>query len=504
MPAPSRFDLEKAARQFFDQLVQELDRPRDFPEDDWDNQIAHQIELSRERIGALDRQLVTRLFDQKIKVRAATLVEEMGNALEGLDEADQNYAMQITARAERESLELLIHQLLKPARIYDVTDHLFRSEVNETTSVSATPSTAGTSAALQDTIERYLGWLKKKNLSQSRVDETSRVLEWLVQRVGNDRFIGDIDKSEMRQFRDDIERLNGSLQGRKAPFNERQTNNPKDQIKSVTAIRYWRSITGFFSWAHEEGHGPSDPTNGLKIAAKKGETKRTPEPFDQAELEDLFSTPLFAGHQSAKRVSDVGDCHHRRGQWWSAVLLAHTGMRASELCQLTAADFVFDDEIPHLKVRRENNNGEATKTTKNVASIRDIPLAPVLIDLGLEQFVRTRSKTDRLFIEFHLGNRGRKSDGATKFWTRYLQKFDLWKPGRATHVWRHTMIACLRRNGATDEDIAAFVGHSGKTVTSSYGGPQPLQRKALMLDKLDYGFDILDALGGAYVKIKHL
>jgi hypothetical protein len=47
MPAPSRADLEKAARQFFGQLVQELDRPREFPADDWDNQIAYQVELSR-------------------------------------------------------------------------------------------------------------------------------------------------------------------------------------------------------------------------------------------------------------------------------------------------------------------------------------------------------------------------------------------------------------------------------------------------------------------------
>ena len=101
MSSLSRSDLEKAARQFFEQLVRELDRPRDFPEDDWDNQIAHQIELSRERIGALNRQLVTKIFDQQIECRAASVVEETGSVLEALDEADQTYAMQLAARAER-------------------------------------------------------------------------------------------------------------------------------------------------------------------------------------------------------------------------------------------------------------------------------------------------------------------------------------------------------------------------------------------------------------------
>jgi integrase len=153
---------------------------------------------------------------------------------------------------------------------------------------------------------------------------------------------------------------------------------------------------------------------------------------------------------------------------------------------------------------RRDGDGKFEKTTKNEASIRDIPLAPVLIALGLEQFVRNRAKLDRLFIEFRFGSAGRKSDGATKFWLRYLKKFGLWKPGRSTHVWRHTVAAFLRSNGVSDEDIGAFIGHSGKTVTSGYGGPQPLARKALTLSKLNYGFDILDVLGGTFVKTKHL
>lgn len=504
MTTSGRLDLENAARKFFDQLISDFDQPRQFPIDDWENQITHQLELSRERIEDIDRQLITGSFDRKIVINTSVLLDEMETALEALDEPDQRLVLKLTARAERASLELFIHQLLKPTETCVMRDELFCSGIKGAAPAYVSPVAESSSAPLAETINRYLERLRKNKLSQSTVDETDRVLDWLKQRAGNSKQFGEIHKAEMRRFRDDIERLDGSLQGRKAPFNDRQTDDPKRQIKSVTARRYWRLTVAFFSWAHEEGYVDSDPTSGLKIAAKKGEIKRTPEAFGQSELQNLFSTPLFAGHKSAKRLSEVGDCHFRRGEWWSVVLLAHTGMRASELCQLTSGDFVFDHEIPHVKVRRETADGAATKSTKNEASIRDIPIAPVLIELGLEQFVQNRSKLDRLFIEFRLGSRGRKSDGATKFWTRYLQKFDLWKPGRATHVWRHTLVACLRLYGATDEDIAAFVGHSGTSVTASYGGPQPLARKAMMLSKLNYGFDMLDALGGAYVKAKHL
>ena len=309
MSAPSRSDLVRAARQFFDQLVEELDRPHNFPEDDWDNQIAFQVELSRERIGQLDRQLVTKVFDPKIQIRTASVVEEMGCELEALVKADQNHAMQLIARAERERLELLIHQLLEPAREFKVKDELFLSHGPAAAVPSSAMSQGVMPVSLQTAIDQYLDHLRKKNLSQSRVDETACVMDWLLQRFGSERLIGHIDKSAMRQFRHDIKRLDGNLQGKKVPFNERQTDDTERQIKSVTSIRYWRSVTGFIAWAYGEDLSTFHPTSGLKISAEKGETKRTREPFQTVELEKLFSTPLFSEYTSTKQVSELGDCH---------------------------------------------------------------------------------------------------------------------------------------------------------------------------------------------------
>jgi integrase len=192
--------------------------------------------------------------------------------------------------------------------------------------------------------------------------------------------------------------------------------------------------------------------------------------------------------------------------WWSGVLLMFTGMRAGELAQLLASDFVFDAPIPHVKVQLLDDEGAKTKSAKNQASIRDIPLAPVLLTLGLREFVAAQAKAHpkkRVFFAFRLGTNSRKSEGVTRFWGDFLKANGLWKEGRASHVWRHTVIQCLRANGAAQEDIAALVGHSPGSITGAYGGAYPLNRKLETAKLLDYGFDVAAALGGPFKQYEH-
>ena len=72
---------------------------------------------------------------------------------------------------------------------------------------------------------------------------------------------------------------------------------------------------------------------------------------------------------------------------------------------------------------------------------------------------------------------------------RHLKEHGLWKQGRATHVFRHSVTACLRANGVSDEEIGPVLGHSPETITGTYGGGYPLGRKRETLLRLDYGVD---------------
>jgi integrase len=71
------------------------------------------------------------------------------------------------------------------------------------------------------------------------------------------------------------------------------------------------------------------------------------------------------------------------------------------------------------------------------------------------------------------------------------------KPGRATHVFRHTVTAVLRAAGVAEEDLQAVLGHRRATITAGYGGEYPLERKAKTISAIDYGFDVVDLLKNA-------
>ena len=323
---------------------------------------------------------------------------------------------------------------------------------------------------------------------------------------GPETDLNNIDKAQVRKFQNNLLRLDIRKRGQLLGFSQRLTDDAQHHLTYATVSRYWKSAQNFFRWCAAEGFITADPTEGLKLDRPKGEEPRTPEAFANWEVERFLRTPLYQGYRSLRRVNSSGEGRWRKGHWWSGVLMMHTGLRAGELSQLLPSDFVFDVDIPHLKVQREDADGAKTKFTKTASSIRDVPLHPHLLQLGLREFVTARAKVkpkERVFTEFRLGNNSRQSEGMTRFWGDYLKAAGLWSAGRATHVWRHTVVANLRANGVAEEDIAAWVGHSLGTQTQKYGGAYGLLRKLSTIERLNFGFDVLGALGGPYVQALH-
>lgn len=506
MPDPTRADLETAAIRFFKTLEQELDRPRSYYPDIIGEEVERNLEASRDRISEIDGQLITNVFDEEVKSKADVLLESLAAESNELHPELRLFSLQLAARAEREQLLKLMHLLTMPVLPYIPEDMMFVRSGFPSPVVPETALSTEASLPLREAAEAYIAKIKAKKLSASHQNELARALRWLQECTGSSRTLSSITKGELRSFRDDIERLNASLQGSSLAFKERLTSSPQQQIKSVTAKRYWQSIKSFFAWAAEEGYIDDSPALSLKVQTKKGEAKRTPVPFSSDELGALFETPLYAGYCSAKRLRVTGQLFRREGHWWAGVLLLYTGLRASEFSQLLPTDFDFGHDIPHLKIQQEDQTGAKVKSTKTSSSVRDVPLHPDLLTLGLRQLVERRAKfrpKQRVFHEFNLGVHGRTSAGMTKFWSAYLRLFGLWKPGRSTHVFRHTLTACLRANEIGDDEIGALLGHSPQTVTGGYGGAFPLSRKAKALLALDYGFDVVAKLGGAFDPMRH-
>lgn len=508
MDQPTRKDLEAAAKIFFDRLVAEVDVPRQIDLEEVSGEMAFNIEQTRHRISELEDALRLNQFDAGAAVRADQMLSAIKTSLDQLDGQARIMALQLSVKAERQQMRYLDHSLSTPQQTFHADDPVFADRDIERREATVSPPVAsGRYPALGDLVDDCLERMKGRGLGASHVDEVGRVLSWLKEELGSAMPVDLITGDQMRTFRDNIQRMDRTRQGRSSKFSVRLTDTRDRQITSATAQKYWGGVQSFFSWAFSEGRMPTNPAALLKIETRKGEQPRSPEPFNQAELRRFFNTPLYQGYLSQHRVTTPGACRARGQHWWAGLLSLFTGLRAGELTQLLPSDFIFEDEIPHLRVHEVDGDGNRTKTTKTASSIRDVPLAPILLELGLRQFVERRKKAQpkgRVFERFRLGTGGKISEGMTRFWGDYLKTYGLHSPGRSTHVMRHTVIDRLRELEVPEEHVSMLVGHSGRTQTSKYGRKQILSLAKKAVDKLEYGFDLKAHVGGEYVHDIHL
>lgn len=112
MATPSRFDLEQARTAFFKELTEELDSPRPFDPEHFDDDVRFNVDCSRERTRELDDQLRSNIFDNSVRSKAAELSSSL--AVQDADPSMRLYALQLAAHAEREQLALHIHLLTSP------------------------------------------------------------------------------------------------------------------------------------------------------------------------------------------------------------------------------------------------------------------------------------------------------------------------------------------------------------------------------------------------------
>ena len=500
-----RDTLEEAANAYFAELVREVDQPRDFPADNYADALAFQIEHTETELERQQDNLIAQTYSDEEQGAARAMLKPMGVDFDQLDGAGQLAAMNHVVRARRQQMRYLLHSLRTPASRFTSDDEVFGQRTAKQSDLQAIATAAPRKTVirpdltLEVTATAYLAYLVRTERQGSTRDETARVLRWLREEIEPTTPISAITHDQMREFRNCVLILGAGAQGRKLPFRQRLALPGQDQLKFVTRQRYWRFATGFFKWLQAEYRIP-DPTKGLPFEGGRNELRQSPEPFSVGELKRFLRTPLFTGYQSHKRMLADGDCHIRNGNWWSAALMMFSGARAGDIAQLLASDFRFDCEVPHFIIQPGKLPEGFPKRSKFGPRTHKIPLHPALLELGIREFVQGRAKKHpdkRLLFELTLGEH-RMSTGMTKFWSRYLHEFDLFKPGRATHVHRHTLAAKLRGAGASNEDIGALLGHTNSSVTAAYGGDQGLERKLATLKKLDHGFDVVGALGGKY------
>lgn len=505
MPTANRDTLVEAANEYFKRLIGEVDQPRPFPPDGFDQELNFQIERSRAAVAKLDGALATNTFGAEAVSAADHMASCAGLRFDELPGNLQLIAKRYAAQALRQQMRYFLHQLQSPHTPFSSDDTLLQSPTEAALPIAQAaeliaPAALKPELTLQRAVDQFVAYKNKVGWGSSARDEHRRVLKWLMEEITPTRPVSSITVDELRDFRDKIQRLRAGGQGKKLSLMARvQTDDEQALLKFATRERYWRHLRAFFAYLASDWSIPNLSVQ-LLFQGGKGEIAASPKPFSTDEVRKLLSTPLFQGYKSTKRLKEPGNVHRRGSHWWAAVLLLHTGMRAGDVAQLMPEDFIFEHDIPHLIIRPGKLPEGMSKTSKFGARVHHIPLLPILLELGLRQFVAARARGTqhrRLFYDLYLGA-NRRSDVLTKFFARYLSAFGLHSRGRATHVFRHTVVYRLRSIGEINENIAYVVGHRLGTQTSEYGVDELLERQLKTLSALDYGFDMLKILGGPY------
>ncbi|MEX2454131.1 MAG: DUF6538 domain-containing protein [Rhodospirillaceae bacterium] len=281
-------------------------------------------------------------------------------------------------------------------------------------------------------------------------------LAFSVELIGTEKPIEDVGKSDIRAVRDTLNKLPRNWRTRYRGLNasEAAQRALSDGVESMTpaAINaYLGALSSLFSWAMKEGYLESNPASQIKVRATvRAEDLR--DPFSDAQLNRIFSAPVFRGVRSSLRWRESGPRTIRDERYWVPLIGLYSGMRLGEIFGLLKSDIRTENGIRFFAIRE----------AKTRAGVRRLPIHPILIEAGLMDHVSGLNEGASLFPQSHPAK-------FSKFFARFLDSLDMTDERLVFHSFRHTFTDALRQ-ARMDEPLAkALIGHSDGSVTGRYG-----------------------------------
>jgi integrase len=256
----------------------------------------------------------------------------------------------------------------------------------------------------------------------------------------------------------------------------------------ATMLLAERQIAAFFNRLLKKRVISSSPLDGFgQVKKSLVQITNTRRAFTDVELTSLFSEEHFLPWASRSPHA-----------WWAPLIGLFTGARVGEVAQLKVAD-VFEENgmwCFHFRITPDAD-GQITQSLKGASSIRIVPVATQLIDLGFLDFIEDIKACGHARLFPHLKRGVDKETGkpngagygaslSQKFAGHLRKSHPSIEAGLAFHGFRHTLATALGLAGNPVELVASITGHDEDKSKPTFAVLQkhylhmssPIQRQA--------------------------
>ena len=168
------------------------------------------------------------------------------------------------------------------------------------------------------------------------------------------------------------------------------------------------TVSLFFEWAAQRYIAVVNPVASLQIGrAKTRRNGKKRYPLTIAELDKMFTAPVYSGARSERHWQETGDLMLRRyAKFWVPLVALFSGMRLGEIIQMQVADvktldgITYFDVTPLANVQEANEevaNDDEEKSLKTASSRRAIPVHATLFDIGFGDFLESSVVNQALY-----------------------------------------------------------------------------------------------------------
>ena len=245
---------------------------------------------------------------------------------------------------------------------------------------------------------------------------------------------------------------------------------------------YVDALHAFFRWCHGSEMIDRIPIRHdlLRVADPVAkEDKRLP--FSADQLQTIFSSDVY---RSGPQTSSL---------FWVPLIALWNGMRSNEICQLDTHDLREEGDVWCFDITGISASGADDKSTKTRSSVRVLPIHPMLIQIGLVDFHRSRPSKSKLFGDVTLGVDGYYSSNFSKRVNRHFKRIGVHGPKHKFHSLRHNFRDEMRRV-ELDPGVARALGGWTNRNTEAfeiYGRGYTLGHLDRAIRKIEYpGLDL--------------